>query len=112
MTDRLRKVLRTDDTLARLGGDEFVLLLTDLTDPQESQMALGRVLEVIREPIEIEAQATVVSASVGVTIYPADEADAARARRMALRSVHIRLKTDWLKGMRLPVEMSVADATM
>jgi len=37
---------------------------------------------------------------------------AARASRTAFRSEHIRLKTLWLKGRRLPVEMSVADATM
>jgi hypothetical protein len=35
-----------------------------------------------------------------------------RASRTAFRSAHIRLKTLWLNGTRLPVEMSVADATM
>jgi diguanylate cyclase (GGDEF)-like protein/PAS domain S-box-containing protein len=93
MTKRLRLVLRTDDTLARLGGDEFVLLLTDLTGPQESQLALDRVLDVIREPVEIEGQSVAVSASVGVTIYPADEADADVLLRHADQAMYLAKET-------------------
>ncbi|HOE40182.1 MAG TPA: EAL domain-containing protein [Rhodoferax sp.] len=93
MTKRLRMVLRTDDTLGRLGGDEFVLLLTDLADPQESQLALDRVLEIIKEPIEIAGQLVVVSASVGVTVYPADEADADVLLRHADQAMYLAKET-------------------
>lgn len=89
ITQRLRKVLRTDDTLARLGGDEFVLLLTDLTEPRECQLALDRVLEVIREPIKLEGQLAAVSASVGVTIYPTDDADADALLRHADQAMYL-----------------------
>lgn len=93
VTKRLRKVLRTDDTLARLGGDEFVLLLNDLAEPQESQLALDRVLEVIREPMEIEGQFAAVSASVGVTIYPTDDADADALLRHADQAMYMAKET-------------------
>jgi diguanylate cyclase (GGDEF)-like protein/PAS domain S-box-containing protein len=93
MTQRLRKVLRTDDTLGRLGGDEFVLLLTELTGPQESQLALDRVLAVIREPVEIDGQAVEVSASVGVTIFPADDADADVLLRHADQAMYLAKET-------------------
>ena len=89
VTRRLQKVLRTDDTLARLGGDEFVLLLTDLTDPQECQVALDRVLEVIRDPVDIDGELVVVSASVGVTLYPADDVDADALLRHADQAMYM-----------------------
>ena len=93
ITRRLRKVLRTDDTLGRLGGDEFVLLLTDLTGPQESQLALDRVLEVVKEPIEIAGNLVAVSASVGVTIYPSDDADADVLLRHADQAMYLAKET-------------------
>jgi len=93
MTQRLRKVMRTDDTLGRLGGDEFVLLLTDLTGPQESELALDRVLEVIREPVEIDGKPVVVSASVGVTVYPTDDSDADVLLRHADQAMYLAKET-------------------
>ncbi len=89
VTQRLRKVLRTDDTLARLGGDEFVLLLTDLAEPRECQLALDRVLEVIRQPIALDGQLAAVSSSVGVTIYPTDDADADALLRHADQAMYL-----------------------
>jgi diguanylate cyclase (GGDEF)-like protein/PAS domain S-box-containing protein len=73
---RLQEFVRTEDTVARLGGDEFVLLLTDLDSEQESDPVLARVLEIVTQPCALPSGAVVsVSASVGVTFYPADHND-------------------------------------
>jgi diguanylate cyclase (GGDEF)-like protein/PAS domain S-box-containing protein len=67
---RLQGVVRAQDTVGRLGGDEFVLLL----DPDPSNippdLIAQRVLEVLRQPVDLpEAGRTVaVSASVGLAI--------------------------------------------
>lgn len=68
---RLRARLRDTDTVARLGGDEFVLLLEDI----EGERVLERVLEAIRTPIALASQQVCVSASIGVTLFPEDDAD-------------------------------------
>ena len=75
VTSRLRGELRADDTLARLGGDEFVLLLTDLAKPEEIESALGRVLTVVAMPVAIGGVEIRISASIGVTVYPDDNAN-------------------------------------
>ncbi len=89
ITQRLKNVMRADDTLARLGGDEFVLLLTDLIQAQECRLALERVLSIVREPVEIGGQMLEVSASIGVTIYPEDEVDADTLLRHADQAMYL-----------------------
>jgi diguanylate cyclase (GGDEF)-like protein/PAS domain S-box-containing protein len=89
ISQRLQGVMRADDTLARLGGDEFVLLLTDLAQAQECQLALDRILAIVKKPIEIDGEITGVSASIGVTIYPEDDADADTLLRHADQAMYI-----------------------
>ncbi|MBK5966899.1 hypothetical protein CCR95_23220 [Thiocystis minor] len=73
---RLTQSVREGDTVARLGGDEFVLLMGNLTSREEGEHLLTRLLTAIAEPYAIDAETTVaVSASIGVTLYPLDQAD-------------------------------------
>ncbi len=71
IVDRLNAILRASDTVARLGGDEFVLLLEDA----EGDAVLERVLEAIREPMQLGHERVGVSASIGVTRFPEDNVD-------------------------------------
>jgi diguanylate cyclase (GGDEF)-like protein/PAS domain S-box-containing protein len=72
---RLEVALREVDTVARLGGDEFVLLITGLTDLDELETILERIMEVLEQPFDIEGCQLQISASLGITIYPLDDAD-------------------------------------
>ncbi|WP_341676363.1 EAL domain-containing protein [Niveibacterium sp. SC-1] len=74
IAERLRSVLRGEDTVARLGGDEFVLLLSNAGPPGEWRVAVERMLARIVEPVSLEGEAITVSASVGVTLFPDDDA--------------------------------------
>jgi len=73
---QLRAVMRADDTLARLGGDEFVLLLSDIGSPEECTLILDRVLLAVARPVQIGPHRIHTSASIGVSLYPADNVDA------------------------------------
>jgi diguanylate cyclase (GGDEF)-like protein/PAS domain S-box-containing protein len=72
---RLRGVLRGGDTVARLGGDEFVLLLLGLTTPEECDDAMLRLLNQIARPLTFLPEPVSLSASIGVTLFPGDDAD-------------------------------------
>ncbi len=75
IAQQLSAVLRADDTLARLGGDEFVLLLSDIGTTEECTEILERVLEATRRPIHALGHVIAISASIGVSLYPSDNAD-------------------------------------
>lgn len=73
---RLQGAVRGGDTVARLGGDEFVLLLTQVEEINDVSYTMDRIIAVVSNPYEIDGYLLEISASVGVTIYPFDEADA------------------------------------
>lgn len=75
VAQRLKESVRAGDTIARLGGDEFVLLLDDLTDIEECEHAIDRVLTALQVPFIVASQPTMLSASLGVTLYPDDSSD-------------------------------------
>lgn len=70
--ERLVLCLRGGDTVARLGGDEFVFLLVGLDAFDECEIALQRMLEAIAQPFINGSVQLNLSASIGVTLYPAD----------------------------------------
>ncbi|MEO5596756.1 MAG: EAL domain-containing protein, partial [Lysobacteraceae bacterium] len=72
---RLGACLRKSDTLARMGGDEFTAVLTELTDPQDATHVASKLMESLREPVNVGGRDFVVTVSVGISIYPNDGED-------------------------------------
>jgi diguanylate cyclase (GGDEF)-like protein len=70
--DRLSACVRECDTVARLGGDEFVVLLTDLNSPQPAAKLAGQILSELSQAFQIDASECFISASIGVSVFPAD----------------------------------------
>ena len=67
---RLTTSLREADTVGRLGGDEFVILIDGANPESAPELVAARVLEILRQPFEIEGapMPMTVSASIGVAI--------------------------------------------
>ncbi|NVM75680.1 diguanylate cyclase (GGDEF)-like protein/PAS domain S-box-containing protein [Duganella sp. SG902] len=72
---RLVQCVRIRDTAGRLGGDEFALILTMNRDQQDAVNAANEVRETLRQPFELEGQQAVLSASIGIAMYPDDATD-------------------------------------
>ncbi len=85
---RLRDTVRGGDTVARLGGDEFVLLLANLTDVEEGEITLSRLLQSVAQPIFIDGATLTVTASIGATLFPGDGADADTLLRHADQAMY------------------------
>ncbi|WP_338919010.1 EAL domain-containing protein [Pseudomonas silesiensis] len=66
---RLREELRSQDTLARIGGDEFVLLV-QLGEENDALNLAARQVGLIGRPFQVAEHDLLISASVGITIYP------------------------------------------
>ncbi|MFT5445635.1 MAG: diguanylate cyclase (GGDEF)-like protein [Gammaproteobacteria bacterium] len=72
----LGSALRAGDGVARLGGDEFVLALGNLRDDVEACSLAQRVLEMLSEPVQVDADTQIrTTVSMGVALYRADGAD-------------------------------------
>ena len=75
MARRLRDCVREDDTVARLGGDEFTVILAELREPEDAVSVAQKILERVQVPITIGNIPIVVTASIGISLYPADGTD-------------------------------------
>jgi len=75
VASRLRASLRTTDKIARIGGDEFYILIEELTDLSGVADIAEKLLVAASSPVEFEGRQCVVSASIGVSIYPDDGMD-------------------------------------
>lgn len=74
LAQRLKSILREEDTLARLGGDEFIVLLPDI-DVSGAAKVAEKLMENISQPFTVEKNELTVTASIGMALYPADGLD-------------------------------------
>ncbi len=68
--ERIAAVCRQSDTFARYGGDEFVIVLNNISHGNEAVDFAGRLLELLRDPLEVMGEEVFTSMSIGVAIYP------------------------------------------
>jgi diguanylate cyclase (GGDEF)-like protein/PAS domain S-box-containing protein len=88
---RLRRCVRGSDTVGRLGGDEFAAILSELARPGDAALVAQKFIDVLKLPFDLDGKETYVSASVGITLYPADS-DSAEALVMNADAAMYRAK--------------------
>ncbi|HET8807477.1 MAG TPA: EAL domain-containing protein, partial [Methylophaga sp.] len=81
--DRLRQKLREGDTIGRLGGDEFIMLLGGLKGTDKLMLIAEALLDKFRQPFRIDERDLILTASVGIALYPQDGEDASTLLRHA-----------------------------
>jgi diguanylate cyclase (GGDEF)-like protein/PAS domain S-box-containing protein len=72
---RLVACARVRDTVGRLGGDEFALILTMTRGHQDGIDLASAVREALRAPFDLQGQQAVLTASIGIAMYPDDAGD-------------------------------------
>jgi diguanylate cyclase (GGDEF)-like protein/PAS domain S-box-containing protein len=89
VSERLTALLRGADTVARIGGDEFVLLLSGANSITDFRPALDRLLAEVAAPYRVDDRRLTLSASIGVAIYPLDNADPDTLLRHADQAMYL-----------------------
>jgi diguanylate cyclase (GGDEF)-like protein len=74
-SNRLVQCVRIRDTVGRLGGDEFALILTMTRNQQDAVNVANEVREALRAPFDLHGQQAVLTASIGIAMYPDDATD-------------------------------------
>jgi diguanylate cyclase (GGDEF)-like protein/PAS domain S-box-containing protein len=77
VAQRLSETVRRSDTVARLGGDEFMIIMSEVSGEDDAMPMVQTLLEVVAQPITLAEKGTVVTASLGVALYPRDGDNAA-----------------------------------
>jgi len=72
---RFKACLRASDVVSRLGGDEFVVLLQEVSDAEQVVVAARKILSTAAKPVVIQGQECLVTASIGICMYPVDAQD-------------------------------------
>jgi diguanylate cyclase (GGDEF)-like protein/PAS domain S-box-containing protein len=83
VSQRFRTTLREEDVVARLSGDEFAIGLFDIHQAFEATTVAHKLLGALEAPFLIEGHTLRVGASVGISVYPQDGADAETLLRHA-----------------------------
>lgn len=73
---RLRRCVREEDTVARIGGDEFVVVLESVRDRHYAAVAAEKIISAMSGTLDLGSGSVVLTASVGVVLYPDDGEDA------------------------------------
>ena len=68
---RLRRCVRESDTVARMGGDEFTVLLENV-DAAATRTVAQKILDSMKEPVLLADKPTVITTSIGISMFPRD----------------------------------------
>ncbi|MFB4391695.1 MULTISPECIES: phosphodiesterase DibA [unclassified Pseudomonas] len=81
--ERLRELLGSGVTLARLGGDEFAMLLENCQQVGQAAEMAQSIIDHLREPFDVDEHRLFISASIGISLFPADALGAEQLLRNA-----------------------------
>jgi len=75
VSERLVACVRSGDTAGRLSGDEFAVVLSSLAQPDDAGLVAQKMMAELSRPFDLDGKEVFASASIGITLYPADSTD-------------------------------------
>lgn len=73
---RLTKTSRSKDIISRWGGDEFIIVLSGDISEQLVSTKAQKILEVMRQPVEISGKPFSIPTSIGISVSPGGSIEA------------------------------------
>lgn len=93
VAERLRGCIRSSDTVSRLGGDEFTVLIRNLHSPSGAVHTAEKIIHALSRPFRIGMHNCNISASVGLSLYPANGTDAETLLKKADMAMYMAKKS-------------------
>lgn len=93
ISQRLKENTRDDDTVSRHGGDEFLYLLMEVRNERDITLIAQNILKVIQEPWGSDGHELIISASIGISIFPKDGTTADSLIKKADKAMYLAKKT-------------------
>ncbi|HWD23424.1 MAG TPA: EAL domain-containing protein [Burkholderiales bacterium] len=73
---RLKGCVRGGDTVGRVSGDEFAVVLAELAQPDDAALVAQKILEALAQAFSLGGNDAYVTASIGISVFPADGTEA------------------------------------
>ncbi|HEX5710573.1 MAG TPA: EAL domain-containing protein [Sulfuricurvum sp.] len=71
VSNRMKPIIREEDTLSRQGGDEFIIVLPN-TDSDGAAHVAQKIIDAVSQPYLIKEHELSVTPSIGIALYPID----------------------------------------
>ncbi|MGD8938414.1 MAG: diguanylate cyclase, partial [Gammaproteobacteria bacterium] len=92
VSQRLKKIISSADTLVRFGGDEFVVIMSDIKFYSNYLSGITfmaeRILDTLMKPYNINEHEINITASIGISLYPSDSRNANDLLKFAESSMY------------------------
>jgi diguanylate cyclase (GGDEF)-like protein/PAS domain S-box-containing protein len=85
---RIASCVRASDTLARLGGDEFTIILSGLDHVSSIERVAQNIIGSLNQPFVLGGDSALISASVGIALYPTDAPEPEQLLRHADQAMY------------------------
>jgi diguanylate cyclase (GGDEF)-like protein/PAS domain S-box-containing protein len=72
VAEKLVSCKREGDTVARLAGDEFAIICLDMGSKEDVIAIVNRMVDCLREPLNINGKTVQATASIGISLFPDD----------------------------------------
>jgi diguanylate cyclase (GGDEF)-like protein/PAS domain S-box-containing protein len=86
--ERMQSIVRGTDTVSRVGGDEFIVLLSHIQTAADAARTAEKLIAAVSQPYLIEQHELMLTASIGISIYPDSGKDASSMLRNADASMY------------------------
>jgi len=83
VVNRIKGVIRGEDTFARFAGDEFVIVIESAKKQEDIGKVLVKILKCFAKPFQTPDFEILITASIGISVFPADGDDPDELLRMA-----------------------------
>ncbi len=104
VAQRLKSVVREEDTVARIGGDEFMIALWHVANASDVETVSAKLIEIVSQPYLIDDRSFTITASAGVSVYPAGGEDPDSLMRSADSALY-EAKRSGKNGFRIARQM-------
>jgi diguanylate cyclase (GGDEF)-like protein len=88
----LTSAVRGGDTVSRHGGDEFLILLAEVSKGSDAILVAEKVIAALGAPSHVGGHVLRLQASIGISVYPDDGADAATLIERADAAMYVAKK--------------------